>query len=110
MSTDVIADERIASAAGKTTLVEVLLLEDDANLGFILHEHLQMQGYEVTLCGNGLDGLKAYKGGGFTLCRSDPKARVVLRGVPRIFPIATARRCSRPSRCSPSRYPGQDCS
>jgi DNA-binding response OmpR family regulator len=49
----------------------VLLLEDDANLGFILQEHLQMQGYAVTLCTNGVDGLKALRAGGLQLCLVD---------------------------------------
>ena len=29
--------------------LRVLLLEDDPNLGFILKEHLEMQGYDVDL-------------------------------------------------------------
>lgn len=49
----------------------ILLLEDDANLGFILQEHLQMQGFEVALCVNGEDGLKAFKPGKFELCLVD---------------------------------------
>lgn len=49
----------------------ILLLEDDTNLGLILQEHLQMQGYSVTLCGNGVDGFDAYKRGGHDLCLVD---------------------------------------
>lgn len=49
----------------------VLLLEDDPNLGFILQEHLQMQGFEVVLCENGEKGLTAYHGGKFDLCLVD---------------------------------------
>ncbi len=49
----------------------ILLLEDDANLGSILQEHLQMQGYVVTLRTNGVDGIAAYKGGKFDLCLVD---------------------------------------
>ncbi|MCM2271339.1 MAG: response regulator transcription factor [candidate division Zixibacteria bacterium] len=49
----------------------ILLLEDDANLGLILQEHLQMQGYAVTLCANGEDGSAAYRGGRFDLCLVD---------------------------------------
>ncbi len=49
----------------------VLLLEDDANLGFILQEHLQMQGFEVMLCVNGEEGLRSFQVGKFDLCLVD---------------------------------------
>ena len=49
----------------------VLLLEDDANLGQIVQEHLQMQGFEVTLCVDGEDGMKAFAQGQFDLCLID---------------------------------------
>jgi len=49
----------------------VLLLEDDPNLGFILQEHLQMEGFAVTLCVNGVEGLKAYQKGKQALCLVD---------------------------------------
>jgi two-component system, OmpR family, response regulator VicR len=39
----------------------ILLLEDDANLGFILKEHLEMNGYAVQLCANGVEGMTAYR-------------------------------------------------
>jgi DNA-binding response OmpR family regulator len=39
---------------------KVLLLEDDPNLGLILQEHLEMQGFGVRLCMNGEDGLAEY--------------------------------------------------
>ncbi len=50
---------------------KVLLLEDDANLGFILQEHLQMQGFEVTLCVNGEVGARMFAPGKFDLCLID---------------------------------------
>ncbi len=53
------------------TKQRVLLLEDDPNLGFILQEHLQMQGFEVQLCVNGEEGLSAYRGGKYDLCLVD---------------------------------------
>ncbi len=53
------------------TKQRVLLLEDDPNLGFILQEHLQMQGFEVQLCVNGEEGLSAYQSGKFDLCLVD---------------------------------------
>jgi len=49
----------------------ILLLEDDPNLGAILKEHLELNGYEVQLCVNGRDGLTAYSEGGFNLCLVD---------------------------------------
>ena len=50
---------------------KILLLEDDANLGFILQEHLQMQGFEVVLCVNGEEGLVAFQPGKYQLCLVD---------------------------------------
>jgi DNA-binding response OmpR family regulator len=52
-------------------LQRVLLLEDDANLGFVLQEHLQMQGYAVTLCTNGNEGMNSFRSNGFDLCLVD---------------------------------------
>jgi two-component system response regulator VicR len=49
----------------------VLLLEDDPNLGFILQEHLQLEGFEVTLCADGVEGLKAYRKGACILLLVD---------------------------------------
>lgn len=49
----------------------VLLLEDDLNLGLVLQDHLQMNGFDVTLCANGEEGLVAFRGGTFDLCLVD---------------------------------------
>ena len=49
----------------------VLLLEDDPNLGLIVQEHLQLNGYEVTLCVDGESGLAEFGQGGFGLCLVD---------------------------------------
>ena len=54
-----------------TNARHVLLLEDDANLGLVLQEHLKLNGYEVTLCANGEDGTEALKEGQFDLCLVD---------------------------------------
>jgi two-component system OmpR family response regulator len=51
--------------------VKILLLEDDANLGFILQEHLELEKYSVTLCTNGDDGLKAFRSCAYDLCLVD---------------------------------------
>ena len=44
---------------------KILLLEDDTSLGMVLQEHLQMQGFDVTLCVDGQQGLKAFHPGEF---------------------------------------------
>lgn len=49
----------------------VLLLEDDQNLGLILQEHLELNGFVVRLCPNGEEGLKAFRVGKFDLCLVD---------------------------------------
>lgn len=49
----------------------VLLLEDDTNLGLVLQEHLQMNGFAVTLCADGEDGMTAFSDGEFDLCLVD---------------------------------------
>jgi DNA-binding response OmpR family regulator len=50
---------------------KILLIEDDPNLGFILHENLELQGFEVKLCADGEAGLAAYQRGQFDLCLID---------------------------------------
>jgi len=49
----------------------VLLLEDDPNLGLILQEHLELNGYTVRLCVNGEQGFTAFSRGSYTLCLVD---------------------------------------
>jgi DNA-binding response OmpR family regulator len=49
----------------------ILLLEDDPNLGFILQEHLQLEGFAVTACADGVQGLDAYQKRKHTLCLVD---------------------------------------
>jgi len=49
----------------------VLLLEDDPNLGLILQEHLELNGFGVKLCTNGEEGLAAWKKGKFDICLVD---------------------------------------
>lgn len=50
---------------------KVLLLEDDPNLGLILQEHLELNGFDVTLCVNGVEGSRAYEVQSFNLCLVD---------------------------------------
>jgi len=49
----------------------ILLLEDDANLGLIISEHLRLNGYDVTLCKNGKDGLEQIEKNKYNLCLAD---------------------------------------
>jgi two-component system response regulator VicR len=49
----------------------VLLLEDDPNLGFVLQERLESNGFRVQRETNGEDGLAAAKRGSFELCIVD---------------------------------------
>jgi len=49
----------------------ILLLEDDPNLGFVLQEHLEANGYGVTLRTNGVEGLAAAQREAFDLCLVD---------------------------------------
>lgn len=50
---------------------KILLLEDDANLGFILTEHLEMNGFIVRHCTNGEEGTAAFRATAFSLCLVD---------------------------------------
>lgn len=51
--------------------LKILLIEDDPNLGTVLHEHLKMNDYEVVLCTNGEEALKVWKQEKFDLCLAD---------------------------------------
>lgn len=53
------------------TVPRILLLEDDPNLGMVIRDHLQLNGYEVVLCPDGVAGLEASWGGAFDLCLVD---------------------------------------
>lgn len=50
---------------------KILLVEDDLNLGFLLSEYLEGEGFEVKLCRDGESGLAAFQRGGFDLCILD---------------------------------------
>lgn len=40
--------------------IKILLAEDDPNLGFVVQDSLTSQGYQVTLCEDGISGLKEF--------------------------------------------------
>lgn len=50
---------------------KILLLEDDPNLGLIIRESLERQGYVVTLVPNGEEGLDTFDARSFDLCLVD---------------------------------------
>ena len=50
---------------------KILLVEDDANLGYILKEYLELHQFEVTLEIDGLAGGKAFEDQDFDLCILD---------------------------------------
>jgi DNA-binding response OmpR family regulator len=49
----------------------ILLVEDDANLGFVIKDNLALKGYEVTLSTDGKDAMNYFKTGLFQLCLLD---------------------------------------
>ena len=52
-------------------MVKLLLVEDDANLGQILQEYLQIKGYDAMLFRDGEQAWLAYKEGGYEFCIFD---------------------------------------
>lgn len=51
--------------------LKILLAEDDLNLGFLLVEYLETEGFEVKLCKDGELALKAFQNNSFDLCLLD---------------------------------------
>lgn len=49
----------------------ILLAEDDLNLGMLLVDYLEAEGFEVKLCKDGELALKAFQAGSFDLCLLD---------------------------------------
>ena len=49
----------------------LLLVEDDPNLGTILHEYLTLKGYEATLARDGAEGWNCFTTDQFDLCILD---------------------------------------
>lgn len=48
-------------------MTRILLVEDEANFGAVLRDYLQMNQFDVTLCRDGEEGLKAFKSEPFRL-------------------------------------------
>lgn len=51
--------------------VKILLAEDDINLGALLQDYLEMEGFEVKLCRDGEEGLAAFKEKSYDICIFD---------------------------------------
>lgn len=51
--------------------VRILLCEDDESLGMLLREYLEAKDYQVELCVNGEEGLRAFQDQPFDLCILD---------------------------------------
>lgn len=50
---------------------KILLVEDDTSLGFIISDQLKGDGYDVTLCSDGLEGFKRFNDEKFHMCIFD---------------------------------------
>lgn len=55
----------------KIPKIRILLVEDDPNLSLVLQDYLEMLGYDIVLCKDGLEGIKAFKRKSFDLCIFD---------------------------------------
>lgn len=51
--------------------LKILLVEDDPNLSLVLQDYLEMLDYEIKLCKDGEEGLKAFKRHHYDLCIFD---------------------------------------
>ncbi|WP_207431078.1 response regulator transcription factor [Sabulibacter ruber] len=49
----------------------LLLVEDDPNFGMVLKDYLELHDYEVTLCTDGMQGLRAFQKDSFDACILD---------------------------------------
>jgi DNA-binding response OmpR family regulator len=49
----------------------ILVAEDDQNLGALITEYIESEGFSVTLCKDGQQALQAYRAGMFDLCLLD---------------------------------------
>lgn len=51
--------------------IKILLVEDDTSLGFVIADKLRTDGYKVTLCTDGVEGLMRFNEEKFHLCIFD---------------------------------------
>lgn len=50
---------------------KILLVEDDTNLGFIISDQLKMEGYDLVLASDGMEGFKRFNEDAYDLCIFD---------------------------------------
>jgi DNA-binding response OmpR family regulator len=55
----------------KKEIPRLLLAEDDTNLGMLLQDYLEMEGFEVILCRDGEEGYQVFKKSTFDACILD---------------------------------------
>lgn len=53
------------------TIINILLAEDDPNLGMVIKDYLEMKGYSIRVCKDGVEALDAFKKIKFDLCILD---------------------------------------
>ena len=49
----------------------LLYVEDDVSLAFVTRDNLQIQGFDVTHCEDGMSALNAFRKGNYDLCVLD---------------------------------------
>jgi DNA-binding response OmpR family regulator len=54
-----------------TQIAQILLVEDDRNLGFVIQDTLKQEGFQVHLASDGKEGLSYFNKGGYDLCLLD---------------------------------------
>lgn len=52
-------------------IAQILLVEDDRNLGFVIQDTLKQEGFQVHLASDGKEGLSYFNKGGYDLCLLD---------------------------------------
>ncbi|MFA8449195.1 MAG: response regulator transcription factor [Bacteroidales bacterium] len=55
----------------KKNKIQILLVEDDPNLGMLIEDYLEMLGYSVSLCQDGEEGWESFKSNQYNLCLLD---------------------------------------
>jgi len=85
----------LENGGAKALLPRILLVEDDRNLGLLLQESLELQGFDVNLCRDGEEAFRVFLHQKFDLCLIDvmlPKKDGFtlvhdIRGVPSEVPV-----------------------
>ena len=54
-----------------TNKINILFAEDDPNLGFVVQDSLKSEGYNVTLCEDGISGIQEFHKSNYDLCILD---------------------------------------